>query len=161
MNPLTGRAEWPLVPEDANPYSRLCSPRQDELAGMSAAEKGKYQAGGQYQCDKDLGHFCGKPLPSINGFTLEDDGVPGLDYISYGIIHFDSIHYAMITIVQMITLEGWSGMMYNLQDSSPAWMAILFCVLLVIVGAWGLLNVILAVIMEAFEKIDTNQEKEQ
>ena len=39
-------------------------------------------------------------------------------------------------------------------------MAIVFCVLLVIVGAWFLLNVILAVIMEAFEKIDTNQEKE-
>jgi ABC-type nickel/cobalt efflux system permease component RcnA len=52
-------------------------------------------------------------------------------------------------------------MMYNLQDASPSWMAVLFCVLLVIVGAWFLLNVILAVIMEAFEKIDTNQEKEQ
>jgi hypothetical protein len=39
-------------------------------------------------------------------------------------------------------------------------MAIVFCILLVIVGAWFLLNVILAVIMEAFEKIDTNQEKE-
>ena len=111
-------------------------------------------------CDKAKGHFCGKPLPSINNYSLEDDGVPNMDYINYGIIHFDDIYFAMITIIQMITLEGWSGMMYSLQDTSPPWMAIVFCVLLVIVGAWFLLNVILAVIMEAFEKIDTNQEKE-
>jgi len=39
-------------------------------------------------------------------------------------------------------------------------MAILFCVLLVIVGAWFLLNVLLAVIIEALEQIDSLSEKE-
>jgi len=50
--------------------------------------------------------------------------------------------------------------MYNLQDSSQPWMAIVFCILLVIVGSWFLLNVILAVIMEAFEDVDKNQKTE-
>ena len=81
---------------------------------MSKAEKNKYNTAGQYQCDATLGHFCGKPLPSINGYSLEDDDVPNMEYINYGIIHFDDIYYAMVTIIQMITLEGWSGMMYNL-----------------------------------------------
>ena len=35
-------------------------------------------------------------------------------------------------------------------------MAITFCILLVIIGAWFLLNVILAVIMQAFEDVDKN-----
>ena len=51
-------------------------------------------------------------------------------------------------------------MMYNLQDSSQPWMAIVFCILLVIVGSWFLLNVILAVIMQAFEDVDKNQKTE-
>ena len=161
MDPDTQKMTWPLVDGEFNEYSRLCSPRANELAAMTAPERNKYVGGGQYYCDENLGHYCGKPLPSINGYTLDDDGVPNMDYINHGIIHFDDIYYAMVTIIQMITLEGWSGMMYNLEDTSPPWMAIVFCVLLVIVGAWFLLNVILAVIMEAFEKIDTNQEKEQ
>lgn len=125
---------------------------------MSSEEKNKYVGGGHYECSPNA--YCRKPLPSINGFSLEDDDVPNNGDINYGIIHFDDIYYAMVSIIQMITLEGWSGMMYNLQDTSPPWMAIVFCVLLVIVGAWFLLNVILAVIMEAFDKIDSNQEKE-
>jgi hypothetical protein len=56
----------------------------------------------------------------------------------------------------MITLEGWTDIMYNLIDSSQGWMAILFCVLLVVVGSFFLLNVILAVIMDAFDDIDKN-----
>lgn len=42
--------------------------------------------------------------------------------------------------------------MYNLSDSSQTWMAVLFCVLLVVVGSFFLLNVILAVIMDAFNQ---------
>ena len=157
---VTGKAEWPLVDEESNPYSRLCSPRPDELENMSKEERRKYVTGGEYYCDASKGHFCGKPLPSVNGYSLQEDDVENTDYINYGIIHFDNIIYAMVSIIQMVTLEGWSGMMYNLSDASPSWMSILFNILLVIVGAWFLLNVILAVIMEAFEKIDTNQDKE-
>ena len=121
---------------------------------MAKSAKNKYTGGGMFTCDNTQNHYCGKPLPSINGYTLNEDDVPNMESIMYGIVHFDDIYYAMVAIIQMITLEGWSTMMYNLQDSSPAWMAILFCVLLVIIGAWFLLNVILAVIMEAFDKID-------
>jgi hypothetical protein len=74
--------------------------------------------------------------------------------ISYGIVTFDNLLRALITIFQMITLEGWTPMMYNLSDASQAWMAIFFCVLLVVVGSFFLLNVILAVIMDAFDQVD-------
>ena len=66
--------------------------------------------------------------------------------------------WALETIFVMITLEGWSTLMYNLSDASMSWMAVTFCVLLIVVGSFFLLNVILAVIMDSFDRIDSMQE---
>lgn len=85
--------------------------------------------------------------------TLAADGVPDSALIMYGIITFDNIVAGMITIFQVITLEGWSTLMYNLSDASPQWMSEIFCILLVLVGSFFLLNVILAVIMDAFDEV--------
>ena len=49
----------------------------------------------------------------------------------------------------MITLEGWTKIMYNLADSNISWMAILFSISLIMIGSFFLLNVILAVLAEA------------
>ena len=54
-----------------------------------------------------------------------------------------------MTVFQIITLEGWAKIMYNLMDSNLAWLSVLFSVLLVIIGSFFLLNVILAVLSEA------------
>ena len=71
----------------------------------------------------------------------------------YGIINYDNIIAGMVTIFQVITLEGWSTLMYNLSDSNNQWMAQIYCLLLVLVGSFFLLNVILAVIMDAFDEV--------
>ena len=78
----------------------------------------------------------------------------------YGIVSFDNLAWAMLSIFQMITLEGWTIVMYNLMDSNIAWMAVLFCVLLVIMGSFFLLNVILAVLADALNRIDSVNEKQ-
>lgn len=72
------------------------------------------------------------------------------EMIAYDISNFNNLPWSLATIFVMITLEGWSGLMYNLSDASMAWMAVAFCILLVVVGSFFLLNVILAVIMESF-----------
>lgn len=77
----------------------------------------------------------------------------------YGIINYDNIINGMITIFQVITLEGWSTLMYNLSDTSPMWMSEIYCLLLVIVGSFFLLNVILAVIMDAFDEVEAQEEE--
>lgn len=43
--------------------------------------------------------------------------------------------------------------MYNLGDAFSQWMAEIFCLMLVLVGSFFLLNVILAVIMDAFDEV--------
>jgi len=82
-----------------------------------------------------------------------------MEIISYDIANFNHLMLAMVTIFVMITLEGWSILMYNLSDASQSWMAIAFCILLVVVGSFFLLNVILAVIMDAFTK-NNNEDTE-
>ena len=59
----------------------------------------------------------------------------------------------------MITLEGWTKIMYNLMDSNIAWMAIIFSITLIMIGAFFLLNVILAVLAEALTKVEMIEKK--
>jgi hypothetical protein len=63
----------------------------------------------------------------------------------------------MLTIFQMVTLEGWTIVMYNLMDSNIWWMSVIFCVLLVIIGSFFLLNVVLAVLSDALNMVDKVQ----
>ena len=44
--------------------------------------------------------------------------------------------------------------MYLLMDSNIWWMAVVFCVLLVLIGSFFLLNVILAVLADALNMVD-------
>ena len=72
---------------------------------------------------------------------------------------FDNLAWAMLTIFQMITLEGWTTIMYNLMDSNIWWMAVIFCVFLVIIGSFFLLNVILAVLADALNMVENVTER--
>ena len=80
------------------------------------------------------------------------------ELIAYNIANFNQLLWSMETIFVMITLEGWTGLMYNLSDASMSWMAVAFCILLVVVGSFFLLNVILAVIMDSFDRVDSMQD---
>jgi len=70
---------------------------------------------------------------------IEADNVINEEFINFGIVTFDNLGIALIAIFQMVTLEGWTGVMYNLSDASQPWMAVIFCCLLVIIGAFFLL----------------------
>lgn len=88
---------------------------------------------------------------------METEEYTNDELIAFDIANFNNLIWAMETIFVMITLEGWSGLMYNLTDASLQWMAIAFSILLVVVGSFFLLNVILAVIMDSFDKVDSMQ----
>jgi hypothetical protein len=133
--PLTGPdAKWPTAGE------RLCS---------------KPGGAGLHQCP--AGQYCGGPQDF--GLPRSIDDVKNSELISYGIVHFDNIAAAIVTIFQMITLEGWTGLMYDLQDAGPAWFAVIYCILVVIVGSFFLLNVILAVISDSLDSAGEDMTK--
>ena len=63
---------------------------------------------------------------------------------------------------QIITLDNWSNIMYNLADGYwSAGVPYIFCLLLIFFGNYFMLNFMLAVVFEAFLKTDAHCDKEE
>jgi hypothetical protein len=70
----------------------------------------------------------------------------------YNTENFDNIFRAFITVLQTLTLEGWSAHMYNISDAGRPFMSCLYYYTMILLGSYFLLNLILAVIMDSFFK---------
>ena len=74
---------------------------------------------------------------------------------------FDHLGWAILTIFQVITLADWNQIMTLYMNSNNPVMSVIFFYLLVIFGTFFILNLIMAVIMESFSKIDQQLLKEK
>lgn len=66
-----------------------------------------------------------------------------------GASNFDSLPYALLTVFQLLTLEGWGVIMVYLKDSFSGWVIIYF-IPLVFFGSFFLINLTLAFIKLKF-----------
>ncbi|XP_026733619.1 muscle calcium channel subunit alpha-1-like isoform X2 [Trichoplusia ni] len=98
-----------------------------------------------HPCDLDNGFNC-----SMIGDDMEcREGWIGPNF---GITNFDNFGLSMLTVFQCITLEGWTDVMYNIQDAmGNSWEWIYF-VSMVILGAFFVMNLILGVLSGEFSK---------
>ena len=69
---------------------------------------------------------------------------------NYGYTDFDNIFSALVTIVQVNSLEGWANIMLNTMDATSPFLSGLFYVLLVLAGAFIVINLVLAVLEASF-----------
>ena len=130
---------WPIDES----IDRVCSKKDD----------GEY---GVFYCPSD--RYCHAPYDY--GLDAEEvDDIKNEELIDYGIASFENLGYGLVIVFQFITLEGWSKIMYNLMDSNISWLAIIFSILLIMIGAFFLLNVILAVIVQAIDSVDEVNDK--
>lgn len=65
---------------------------------------------------------------------------------NFGITNFDNFGLAMLTVFQCITLEGWTDVLYDIQDSMGNSWQWLYFVSMVILGAFFVMNLILGVL---------------
>lgn len=102
--------------------------------------------GDEQLCEQ--GYFCGKRILNPN----------------YDVTSFDSIFWALLTVFQCVTLEGWSDVMV-LYQKVYTYYVFFFFVPLVFIGAFFLLNLTLAVINTSFndaqERIKEAKEKQE
>eukprot|EP00937_MAST-01D_sp_MAST-1D-sp2_P000780 g780.t1 len=70
---------------------------------------------------------------------------------SMGIVSFDNIGYAFLTIFTCISLEGWSGVMYMTMDSRGKDAAIYY-VFMILLGSFFVVNLAIAVIYESYHQ---------
>ena len=125
INPLPETPTyWAKVPEHAD---RMCSKN-----GM-----GNFICPGNYTCGS----------PTDYGIALEHDGLYSNELAYFGIYSFDNVGKALLTIHQMVSVDGWYTYMANLADTDIPFLGIFYSFVVIVVGSFYLLNLILAVII--------------
>ncbi|KAK6980046.1 voltage-dependent calcium channel type A subunit alpha-1, partial [Biomphalaria glabrata] len=69
-----------------------------------------------------------------------------------GITNFDNIGFAMLTVFQCITMEGWTNVLYYTNDALGGTFNVLYFVPLIILGSFFMLNLVLGVLSGEFAK---------
>ncbi|XP_073456846.1 voltage-dependent L-type calcium channel subunit alpha-1F isoform X3 [Aquarana catesbeiana] len=69
-----------------------------------------------------------------------------------GITNFDNFFFAMLTVFQCITMEGWTDVLYWMQDAMGYELPWVYFVSLVIFGSFFVLNLVLGVLSGEFSK---------
>ncbi|XP_028980432.2 calcium channel, voltage-dependent, N type, alpha 1B subunit, a isoform X3 [Esox lucius] len=80
---------------------------------------------------------------------------------NYGITNFDNILFAILTVFQCITMEGWVDILYNANDASGNTWNWLYFIPLIIIGSFFMLNLVLGVLSGEFAKERERVEKRQ
>ncbi|XP_074925606.1 voltage-dependent L-type calcium channel subunit alpha-1C isoform X6 [Chelonoidis abingdonii] len=77
---------------------------------------------------------------------------PGWEGPKHGITNFDNFAFAMLTVFQCITMEGWTDVLYWMQDAMGYELPWVYFVSLVIFGSFFVLNLVLGVLSGEFSK---------
>lgn len=143
----TTKASWPIHPDASWQCSSdaMCSGAPNNLGTDTVAK-------------------CGDVYSDYGLDPVEYDGAHDNEMINFDITNFNDVLSASVTIFQVITLEGWSSLMYNYQDTVSYALSSVFFVALVIIGAFTTLNLVLAAIMHSYleqEELRKKAEKEE
>jgi hypothetical protein len=128
---------WPIDADD----DRLCS----VVSGISFSSG--HECGAQ--------RWCGSNYDELGRDRFVDPRVMSGDLFAlngFGFTTFDQLGDAFFTIFQCITLEGWTPIMYSVDDSGNTTSGGIYFVSLFIFGGLFLLNLVLAVVYNSFEK---------
>ncbi|XP_037540726.1 voltage-dependent L-type calcium channel subunit alpha-1D [Nematolebias whitei] len=90
-----------------------------------------------------VGRFCLKNGTECRGKWEGPNG---------GITNFDNIFFAMLTVFQCITMEGWTDVLYWMNDAIGFDMPWIYFVSLVIFGSFFIINLVLGVLSGEFSK---------
>ncbi|KAG5449455.1 Voltage-dependent P/Q-type calcium channel subunit alpha-1A [Clonorchis sinensis] len=78
---------------------------------------------------------------------------------NYGITSFDNIGYAMLTVFQCITMEGWTDVLYMTNRAYGPRFNWIYFIPLIVIGAFLLINLVLGVLSGEFAKERERVEK--
>ncbi|KAL9960179.1 hypothetical protein ACROYT_G033596 [Oculina patagonica] len=124
---------------------RLHKTCYENVTGAEALEESPPCSSGSsgFQCDASQGHVC--------------EG--GWEGPNFGITNFDNIGLACMTVFQCITLEGWTDVLYMINDAVGNSWPWLYFVTLIIWGSFFVLNLVLGVLSGEFAKEKARAQK--
>ncbi|XP_048245637.1 voltage-dependent calcium channel type A subunit alpha-1-like isoform X9 [Haliotis rufescens] len=98
---------------------------------------------------------CAKNPNSPGGFKCQlniSECKEGWQGPNFGITSFDNIGYAMLTVFQCITMEGWTTVLYYTNDALGSTFNFLYFIPLIVLGSFFMLNLVLGVLSGEFAK---------
>jgi hypothetical protein len=111
-----------------------------------------------FVCPRNL--TCGN-LQSYPDLPLESDRIFDRSYLNFGVTNFEHLGSSLLTVFQMITSETWYFQIMLLMDVDTPFLGFIYCFMVIIIGQFFLLNLILAVIVQAFIKQHEKELEEQ
>lgn len=96
-------------------------------------------------------YYCGNNDEHPN-ISLATDNITNRAYIMYGVTNFDNVFTSLLSVFQIINSDNWHVQLQNLMDVDISIFGALYCVLIIVVGQFFLMNLILAVIIFSFIK---------
>ncbi|XP_025029510.1 voltage-dependent L-type calcium channel subunit alpha-1S [Python bivittatus] len=99
-----------------------------------------------------------KPAPCTNSGHGRHCTIPGSECRgpwagpNHGITHFDNFGFAMLTVYQCISMEGWTEVLYWVNDAIGNEWPWIYFVSLILLGSFFILNLILGVLSGEFTK---------
>lgn len=132
---------WPINHED----TRVCNNKEETATYAQPS----------YACPD--GTFCGSNYDFTGNSRFSDlthmqESTWSPDF-AFGYTMFDSLPAALVVIIQCITLEGWTDVMYMAMDSTGTIIPVIFFVILVMLFSVFLMNFFLAVLFDEQEKM--------
>ncbi|XP_067122781.1 muscle calcium channel subunit alpha-1-like isoform X2 [Centruroides vittatus] len=107
----------------------------NNFTGLIALEE-PHPCGGGYHCNASLAEVCRTYWEGPN----------------YGITNFDNFGLAMLTVFQCVTNEGWTNVLYNINDAVGNEWPWIYFISLIIIGSFFVLNLVLGVLSGEFSK---------
>ena len=135
---------WPLDVAD----TRLCA---------AASSSGGHACTGGKTCGADFDRWGNRRF-------LErkiGDAALYVEDLNWGYTSFSHMGAAMLTLFQCITLEGWTAVEYQVQDSFSRTASTLYFTALTLFGGFFLLNMTLAVIEDAYSEQQERRQADQ
>lgn len=104
------------------------------------------------RCGPSLVYFFGIFLSFWVAFALIGMHTFGGRFPAASRAHYDDMLWSLVTTFQILTLEGWDAVLYQ-AISATDWSAAAYFGSLVVLGAYVLLNLFLAIILDKFSTI--------
>jgi hypothetical protein len=82
----------------------------------------------------------------------DEDDLALRPYIGYGITNFNNLGSALLSVNQIINSDTWYLQMEDMMNADIPIFGAAFCIILIVVGQFFLMNLILAVIIFSFLK---------
>lgn len=121
-----------------------------------------------YHCPRNVSgpvEWCGSDWDSYGNARFANAAFGRASYMNvysgYGFVAFDNLFTSLFTLFEVITLEAWTTVTYRVQDSFNGTVGTLYFGFLVMLGAFVVLNLVLAVMWEAFSDYQEGEKRER